>query len=288
MLMKTKQRDALARTLDLAGLGSIKADKINCLALADPKIEQNERVHRATNNLIMDLMREGNVGRCIHVTGEMRALLDPFHRDLCAQMHRLDGRQFSILYNLPPDRRNDRYSAIGWSLNKWSEKGQRTWQEYLRTFDVIAERVVDIRASKTESPVQYSVFGSKFVQLQEKHRDAQQAKRVWLLESSELNEALTDHGERMLAEAQEVDERWYGGFVTSLGDLGARSVLRKLSAGHSFSTEELDDETLRSFNTSPLDSAKALKTMGFAVADEKDRWTISKPGREYTELLLRS
>jgi hypothetical protein len=73
----------------------------------------------------------------------------------------------------------------------------------------------------------------------------------------------------------------------ALGDLGARSVLRKLSRGQPLSSEDLDDATLRSFNTSPLESANAVKTMGFAVADAKGRWTVSKPGREYTELLLR-
>jgi hypothetical protein len=283
-----QQHEALAQTLDLAGLGGLKEGKIKWLAFADPKVEQNEEVHRATNNLILHLMRQGKLGRCIHVTGEMRALLDPFHRELCAQMHRQDGSQFSILYNLPEDRRGDSNTAIGWSLKNWSEKGRRTWQEYLRTFDVIAERAVDVWASKDQSPVQYSVFGSKYVQLQEKHQDAQKAKRVWLLESSELNEALTEHGERLLAEAQDIDERLFRGFVTSLGDLGARSVLRKLAAGRPLPAEDLDDPTLRSFNASPLDSAYALKTMGFAVADKKGWWTISKVGLEYTDLLLGS
>jgi hypothetical protein len=287
--MPTKpQRQALSRTLEQAGLENIEAEKIKWLAFGDVDVEQNEKVHRATNDLLFKLLVDGETGRCIHVTGEMRALLDPFHRELCAQMFKQSGKSFSVLYNLPKDRRGDRNSAIGWSLRKWSEKGTRDWQEYLRTFDVIAERAVDIRASNSEDEIQYSVFGNKYILLQEKHIDAAKAKRVWLLESQKLNEALTERGERLLIQSMDIDERWYRSFVSSLGGLGARLILRRLADGRALAGEELDDGKMREFGASALESADALKTMGFARTDKKGRWTISPRGKEYLGLLMQT
>jgi hypothetical protein len=84
--MPTKQqRRALSKTLEQAHLEHIKVEKIKWLAFADADVEQNEKVHRATNDLLLTLVVDGNPGRCIHVTGEMRALLDPFHREICAK-----------------------------------------------------------------------------------------------------------------------------------------------------------------------------------------------------------
>src|SRR5947208_16318668 len=120
--MPTKQqRHALSKTLERAGLEHIKAE-IKWLAFAEADVEQNEKVHRTTNDLLFKLLVDGDMGRCIHVTGEMRALLDPFHRELCAQMHRQSGKVFSVLYNIPKDKRGHRNSVIAWSLKKWSEK----------------------------------------------------------------------------------------------------------------------------------------------------------------------
>jgi hypothetical protein len=287
--MSTKQHNmALAATLELAGLGNIRIEPAGWLAFADPDVAQNERVHRATNDLLFSLLGQGDTGRCIHVTGEMRALLDPFHRELCSQMHRQCGRVFSVLYNLPEDRRLDRNLVIAWSLERWAKKGRRSWQDYLRTFDVIGERAVDVRAGMTENLIQYSVFGSRYVQLQEKHQDAQPAKRVWLLESPELNEALTECGEQLLREAVDIDERWYRAFVSSLNNLGARSILLRLADGKTLAKEELDDGKLRDFDASATpDAANALRTMGF-VTEHQNGLKISPHGKEYFGMLMRS
>jgi hypothetical protein len=181
----------------------------------------------------------------------------------------------------------DRNSAIGWSLRKWSEKGTRDWREYLRAFDVIAERAVDVRASNDEKEIQYSVFGNRYVLLQERHADTAKAKRVWLLECQKLNEALTEHGEQLLNQSTDIDGGWYHGFVSSLGGLAARSVLGKLADGKALEVGQLDDKRLREFGASSLESVDALKTMGFARIDEQGRWTISPSGKEYFGLLMR-
>ncbi|UFZ02972.1 hypothetical protein LQG66_27500 [Bradyrhizobium ontarionense] len=286
--MSTKElRRSLSKTLEQAGLGNIKIDRIKWLAFADANIEQNARVHRATNDLLLKLVTEGTPGRCIHVTGEMRALLDPFHRDICSKMFKQSGNAFAVLYNLPRDQRTNRNKAIGWSLKKWSQKGRRAWPEYLRTLDVIAERAVDVHASTEEKEIQYSVFGNRYTQLQEKHADAAKAKRVWLLESDILNEALTDRGERLLNQSLDIDEGWYSGFLKSLGGLGARAILSKLADGKAIEIHQLDDDRLAEFGVSLADTTDALNTMGFAATDEQGRWMITKSGTEYLNLLTR-
>jgi hypothetical protein len=284
----TQERLALSKTLEQAGIAGIRPEKIKWLAFSDAHAKQNEKVHRATNDLLLQLLMGGDTGRCIHVTGEMRALLDPFHRALCAQMHKQSGKTFSVLYNLPKDKRGDPNKTIGWSLKKWHEKGTRDWQEHLRTFDAIGERAVDLRASNTEHEIQYSVFGNKYIQLQGQHVDAAKAKRIWLLESEILNEVLTDRGERLLGQSTDIDERWYRRFITSLSGLGARLVLRKLADAGPLTNEELDDRKLRELDDSTLESATALKTMGFVRTDNEKRWTITPRGKNYLEHLMRT
>jgi hypothetical protein len=203
-------------------------------------------------------------------------------------MFKQSGNVFSVLFNLPRNKRQDRNSAIGWSLKKWSEKGTGNWQEYLRTFDMLAEHTVDVRASNSANEIQYSVFGNRYIQLQEKHPDAAKAKRVWLLECQELNEVLTERGERLLNQSTDIDERWYSSFMSTLGGLGARLVLRKLTDERALAVEELDEAKLHDFGGSMIETVDALKTVGLIRTDKEDRWMISPRGKQYLNLLMRT
>jgi hypothetical protein len=259
------------------------------LAYAEAEEAQNKRVHRRTNEVLLDLLASGEFGTCIHVTGEMRALLDPFHRQVCSEMHRKNGSYFSVLYDVPEQHRKDRDSIIKWNLSRWSAKGAHKWDEQLRTLDVIGERAVELRAHNTLNEIQYSVFGNKFILLQEKHLDTAPAKRLWLLESEELNQALTEHGQALLRSATDIDESWYRSFLSSLSDMPSRFVLKKLAEGQQVNLERLsDDKLLARFEASPLESLGALKAGGFVHERNDGRLRMTSRGREYLALLEQS
>jgi hypothetical protein len=113
---------ALSKTLEQAQMHHIDVDKVKWLGFGEADPEQNRKVHRQTNDLLLQLLLEGDMGRCIHITGEMRPLLDPFHRTVCSEMQKRTGGGFSVLYDVPEERRGDRNTIIGHSLSKWSEK----------------------------------------------------------------------------------------------------------------------------------------------------------------------
>jgi hypothetical protein len=73
---------------------------------------------------------------------------------------------------------------LKWNLKKWTSKNKkRIWQEELKTIYSIANRSVSLYALDTSNEIQYSVFGYKYILLQEKHDDLATQKHTWLLES---------------------------------------------------------------------------------------------------------
>jgi hypothetical protein len=288
--MTTRQQHrALARTLEQANVRGIRADQVTCLAYADAVAAQNRKVHHRTNEILLDLLLSGEFGTCIHVTGEMRALLDPFHRQVCSEMYRKKGAYFFVLYDLPEAHRKDRDSVIKWNLSRWSAKGTHKWDEQLRTLDIIGDRTVDIRAHNTLNEIQYSVFGNKYILLQEKHPDTARAKRLWLLESEALNQVLTEHAQELLQGASDIDESWYRSFLISLSGVTSRVVLKELAEGKNIGSEELFDKKLPlQLDEEPLSSVSALKTAGFLKDQDHGTLAITARGREYLTMLERS
>jgi hypothetical protein len=281
-----KQHRALAKTLEQAGIRDVQLDKLTWLAYGDADETENKKVHQRTNEVLLDLLLSGEFGACIHVTGEMRALLDPFHRQVCSEMYRRKGAYFFVLHDVPEEHRKDQNSVIRWNLSRWAAKGTQKWDEQLRTLDVIGERAVDVRAHNTLNEIQYSVFGNKYVLLQEKHKDTAPAKRLWLLESERLNQLLTERGHALLRNSSEIDEGWYRSFLINLSGIASRMVLGKLAEGGQHFTEQLlDSEMLAQFDPAPLTSVDALLAIGFVDDRGDGKLEITSQGREYLKLL---
>jgi hypothetical protein len=64
-------------------------------------------------------------------------------------------------------------------------------------------------------------------------------------------------------------------------------VLGKLATGKPLVLDDLEDPRLQEFDASSIESAYALRTMGFARIDGNSNWTISPSGKEYLDLLMR-
>lgn len=230
MVDKSDER-ALISTLDLTGLESPNPKRIKTLAFSSAKKQENKRVHQATNRLIFELLSTEDLGTCIHVTGEARAMTDPFHRQVCAEMRRRNKGSFFVLYNIPDDRRVSAAALVQWNLSRWASGTLSRWDEELRTIDVIAKRSVNLLAYNTLDEIQYSVFGDKYVLLQEKHSDNATSKRVWLLESEGVNSHLTERAKGFVAAAADIDEGLFREFIVNLSGTAARRCLSLLTKG---------------------------------------------------------
>lgn len=282
MTQDRQKREALEITLHEAGVEL--PDGYSTIAHGDASIEQNQEVHRQTNAILLDLLISGELGTCIHVTGEMRALLDPLHRQICLEMHRRGKEIFRVIFNVPEERRHDSIATVGWSLSRWDEK-KFGWKEQLRTVDVIGDRAVDLRAASTLDQIQYSVFGKKYILLQAKHQDLAPAKQLWLIESERLNDALTEKAKALFDAASEVDERGYRQFISALSGMASRIALRRLAESGSVSRRQISEEDLMPFEEDAPEAIATLEAVNFVKPEPGDLLRITDAGIQYLRLL---
>ncbi len=280
--MDAPDKHALARTLELADIAPIPPlNRIKILDASKRDTIQNKRVRDASNRLLLDLVRANDLGVCVHVTGEMRALADPFHRQVCEEMRRRDEGAFDVLYHIPPDRQHKAASVVGWNLSSWAEGRERNWEEELRTIDAIGRRSVALFAYDTLDHIQYSVFGHKYVLLQEKHQDGVPSKRIWLLESEQVNGLLTERSRVYLAGATEIDEGLFHEFAANVSGIAARRYLRQLDHARVDKELLLADKFIRGYVEEPQDVIDALTVMRFVGQDPDGRLTITPAGRHF-------
>ncbi len=271
----------LAQTLEHVGLTPDQA-KVTVLGSSAAAPKENSRIHRQTNDLILELLQRGTIGRCIHVTGDASALADPFHRELCSLMRRRGDDLFDVIYRLPPDRDVDPIAAVEWNLERWSAKGQNTWREKFLSLNTISSRAVDLMALDHNDEIQFSVFGGKYVQLQAKHKAEAKSKPVWLLESSRLNERLTERAETLVGKARNVDESWFTSFVLHLNCVLASYILKRVLRQAGIDRNGLlGDPNLDVAPESPTEVMRVLKAMGLMTERPDGVLDVTSPGRDF-------
>lgn len=279
--MEKSDQQALVDTLGLAEVEVSASNKYKVLDFSEADKEQNDKIHENTNKLLLSLLDAGELGSCIHVTGAMRALADPFHRQICEAMRVRDQESFNVIYGLPKEFQNNAASVVGWNLEKWAHGKSRNWEDELRSIDVIANRSVDLFAFDTSSEIQYSVFGNRHILLQEKHSALAASKRIWLLESENINGTLVERGFSMMNGAMNIDEGMFHEFALSLSGVAAGHYLKKLQYGPIERDSLLNDSFIVDFVRSPQDSFDSLLVMGFVHADAQSNISITQTGREF-------
>lgn len=123
MTKVASEKDRLVDTLVEAGVSRTVARKAEILSWSKDDPRANERVHTATNTLLLELLRKDEVGKCIHVTGGARALTDPFHRQICEAMLTDDKGPFQVLYHVPDTVSRNDWDVVKWNLRTWEKKG---------------------------------------------------------------------------------------------------------------------------------------------------------------------
>lgn len=211
----------------------------------------------------------------------MRALTDPLHRRICEEMKRRNKGSFNILFHIPYERIQDPALLVEWNLSKWAKLRSRHWQDELRTIDIIANRSVDLHAYNAFSNIQYSVFGHKYILLQEKHNKEAMNKRIWLLESEVINGVLVERGKQLLSNARDVDEGLFRQFTLNLSGVAARWSLSQLAKKSIGKDELLSAPLFHDFAKNPQDSIDALKIMTFIVERADGLLSITPAGRDF-------
>lgn len=274
----------LLQTLIRAGLTSAELSKMRVLAEAGKSRTENERVHASTNQTIFDLLRRNELGRCIHVTGGARALTDPYHRAICEAIQGRDKEPFQVLYHVPENRYAGNWGVVSWNLERWERKGFSDWREKLLTLNMIGTEAVDLKAYDERESLQFSVFGSRYAQIQSHHPDDADAKYVWLVESENVNGRLAEMADKDLRDAVDIDERAFARFVSALYSNSARRILLLLAEEKNRRRDDvLTDNILSFLDPQPDTTFEALSIMKFFASDETGNLRLTKQGHSFLE-----
>ena len=97
--MAKEDAAALAATIAATGFTETVDDN-DCVAFSPATSEANKAIHAKANDQLLRALLDNSAGHCIHITGEMRALADPFHRRLCAELAKRVNTRFTIVYDI--------------------------------------------------------------------------------------------------------------------------------------------------------------------------------------------
>lgn len=270
----------LEKTLNHAGIKDIKITE-NMIKSHGYDEDDRKIVHTETNKFLQLCLDKNSLGDCIHITGEMRALTDPFHRYICDQINLKDKNVFKVVYNHPEEKMKNTTNILEWNLEKWTPKNKkRIWQEELRTIYSIANRSVNLFSLDTSNEVQYSVFGNKYILLQEKHKDLATKKHTWLLESEALNAELTIKAEEFIKKSKRLNEGNYRKFTQDLNSISSQRILFLLSKKTSSIDTLLNDSIANNFTDSITEVFETLNVMNFLKVSG-DIAHITENGREF-------
>lgn len=259
--------------------GSARGMRIIAYSPSDPAA--NARLHTRTNRTLLDTLMAGNLGDCIHITGKMNALVDPFHRRLCAEMARSGKDRFAVVYDAP-SLEGDLEAMALQSAARW--KGA-AWNDKLAAVRLIGDDFVDVRAASTKNEVQYTVFGGRFTQLQGIHSDAGNApspgKQIWLIESETVTGFLTEKAKRTLSRSQDVPEGAFRSLFARMNGVAAHELIGALARGGPTGREALLSRRLLDFDPGAGDILDGLKTLGLVALDAAGLYGSTHQGLEY-------
>jgi hypothetical protein len=284
--VRLAKEDQLALENTIAAAGYVEPlPDLKCLAFSKPDAAGNKVVHAKANEQLLNVLLQNQPGPCIHITGEMRALADPFHRRLCAELVKRAKARFTVIYNIPDDFQH--LNGVGKWAQTWKSK---SWSDRLSAINFIGDAYVDVRGYNTLSEIQYSVFGNRYVLLQEKHADEGGSstpllKRVWLLESEKLNDFLTNRAQAIIDNSKDIPEALFKRFSAKINGVTAQTILRKLATISPLPAEQVIDDAMRAFDTDATSDLQALKSIGFIKQGEDDTLCISPEGDQYLKAL---
>lgn len=284
--MQLDDRAALAKTLEQALVKGVDLSKVEILDYSAPGDGRSDQVRMLANDTMLSLIDNGQIGHCIHVTGEMRALSDPFHRRVCAELYKRRDAKFSMIYNIPEDYQRSPLSVGKWNARTWPKS---RWIDRLSAFSLIGNDLVDVYALNTQNQIQFTVFGDRHVLLQGQHHDeptgTRAKKRVWLLKSEALNGAFTELAQKLRDQAAEMPDALFKRFTSSVHSIASKEIIRRLLKAHEPQhIEKIIDSKLLSFDPDTATKLEALKAMSF-VSHDNDTINITADGRAYFEAL---
>lgn len=273
----------LHETLEKLGVDNLDISPSKVLGSSPPEKVENARVYALCNQIMLDELRGENLGPIYHVTGEMRAVSDPLHREVCRMAWKQHGTPVVMMAHIPPERRKTGRDVWKWNTENWPPQ---LWSNHLDVFHLFASGATALYMLPKAENMHFSLFGSKYVLLQEEHDHDAHVKRVWLLESERLRDALLPRVERCFKRTTELTSRLFHNFVGMLSDSLHLEILHEFHRPEGASPE-LFDEQCSLFGTSFDEVIGNLAAVGFLRVTH-GRTEITNDGREFFSLFVKA
>lgn len=257
--------DALKNTL--RQLGVRDGASYSTIAQSPPSPEENRRVYEKVNFLLDELLPQEDLGRTVHVTGELRALSDPLHQAICAENYERHHTAIRFIGRIPERCRREPYELLEQNAIAW----RASWRTTLRAFEIPGDAHVEVYATAEREQLHYSVFPNNYVLLQEPHDpEVSPAKHVWLLQSAEIRTHLDERNRSVFARAQRIEPAYFRRLATLISHLDAIDLLARLADGDNVTSIDADAPWYR-----------AIRAVGLVSANGSV--VITDAGREYLQ-----
>jgi hypothetical protein len=244
----------------------------------------NVRLHTLTNRTLLKAVMSNSAGDCIHITGRMNALADPFHRRMCAEVARSGKGRFVVVYDAPSIRDGAENLALH-SAARWT---RATWDDKLAAMRLIGEEFVDVLAAPTKDAVQYTVFGNKFVQLQGMHSDAAGApndgKPIWLIQHEEVNGFLTEKAKNTVDQSRDIPEAVFRNLFVRMNGVAAHNIIKALSSAGAATREGLLTKRFLDFDPAADEILDGLTELGLVALNLSGSYAMTSQGHHFATI----
>lgn len=248
--------------------------------------EKLNATHHLTNTTIQRCLEGNSLGTCIHITGRMSALNDPYHANLCKNIFQNSNDPFKFTYF---DQGQPDVTAINIIKQKVIMWGKVNWRQTISLLRSEAMSHVEIFANAEQEKFQYTIFGNEYVQIQSAHSvngTKKVDKNVWLIKSEGLYDELKSRSEIKLSKRNHVSAQLLREAVLLLTGTGSRIVFNELISSETGEHAISNIKSLISdYTETPDDIIEAQRELGFLEIDANGISRITQEGRHFSELL---
>ncbi len=284
-----KGRKTLNETLfDALGYSAPKGMKV--LSYAPPNNRNKEVItHYKANEYIQKCYEDNALGQCIHITGNMRAINDSYHANLCKIISRQSNVRFQFSYIDQEEPDNTALNILSQKMIMW---GNQSIDKTLISLRSEANQYIEVFSTpqNLDNGVQFTVFVERFILLQSKHydlSDGPKQKHIWLLKSENLYQDFLTLSLNSIKKSDKLNEHLLKKVVNYLTGFGAKIVLKSFDENGHSSFDQVHSKKLSDYCQQPSEVIKALTIARLINPTSNGDFKITDSGKTHAISLLK-
>lgn len=271
-LRKAKISITKIKSLDLEYLYYSPADK-----------RENKKAYDCVNELLLDIIHDKDKGRYIHITGEMKALADPTHRNCINELYEQNGLQIEVVFSLPRDFPLNSAYIKKYNRETWKNSN---WIDHLESFDILGEKKAKLFNKYRRILPQYSLFGNRLILFQSKHKPREYVKKIWVVKSKALFKILEHRANLTIKNSEFIESTKFLHFNSSLSTTSSLHLLHFLYDNDDCKVDkQIFNREVKNIDSFSKFRLEYLVNIGF-IEDWGSNLKLSNEGQEYLKLFI--